>query len=479
MVVSKKDSSSMAVSKLEKPNNPLPLIFALMTGGIILIGGITYALINRPTVESELDQLTVPVEEQSLVVEIQASGTVEPILSVNISPKNPGRLLRLLVDQGSIVKAGQPLAVMENQELYADGAEAEANLKQAEASLQEANIKLQGDVQVLSAKLTQALARLEEAKQRIPLKIEQTRSQLREAESRLKLAQTQVERNKMLMEEGAISRDRFDQVVNEFLTAQARLQEILQRLEELKNTQQPEIKRLEAEAGEINISIGERKASGEAEIARLEANIQASKASLQKAKVRFQDTVIKAPFEGIVTQKYATEGAFVTPTTSASNTASATSSSILALAKGLEVIAKVPEIDLSQLAIGQPVQIVADAYPDKLFQGVVKKIAPEAIVEQNVTSFEVTIAILTGQDQLRSKMNVEVTFMGKELNNAIVVPTVAIVTEDGETGVMVADENNEPVFKPVTIGTSIDDKTEILSGLLPGEKVFIDLPEEK
>jgi HlyD family secretion protein len=57
------------------------------------------------------------------------------------------------------------------------------------------------------------------------------------------------------------------------------------------------------------------------------------------------------------------------------------------------------------------------------------------------------------------------------------VPTVAIVTQEGETGVMVVDDNGKPLFKPVTIGISIEDKTQILSGLLPGEKVFIDLPD--
>lgn len=469
----------MTATKLEQSHNPLPLIFALMTGGILLIGGITYYSVNRPTVESKLQQLTVPVEEQTLMVEIKASGTVEPIQSVNISPKNPGRLAKLLVEQGSIVKAGQPLAVMENQELYAEGAEAQAKVTQAQASFQERRIKLEGDIQVLSAQLVQAVANLEQAKQRIPSEIDQTRAKLREAESRLKLAESQVKRNEELMQEGVISKDRFDQFVNEYLTKQANVVEILQRLEEIKNTGEPEIKRWEAAAAEIKISLEEKKQSGKAELASLQANIQAVQAGLEKAKVRFKDTFITAPFDGIVTQKYATEGSFVTPTTSASNTASATSSSIIALARGLEIIAKVPEIDLNQIRLGQPVKIVADAYPDQTFQGVVKRIAPEAIVEQNVTSFEVSIGLLTGQEKLLSKMNVETTFLGQPLNNAIVVPTVAIVTEEGETGVMVVDENNEPKFKPVTIGISINDKTQILDGLLPGDKVFIDLPDKK
>ena len=413
------------------------------------------------------------------MVEIQASGTVEPIQSVNISPKNPGRIAKLLVEQGSLVKKGQPLAIMENQELFAEGAEAEAKLQQAKASFEETKIKLEGEISILLVKRDQAMASLEEANQRIPSQIDQTRSKLREAESKLKLAQTQVKRNQKLMEEGAISKDRFDQIYSEFLSREANMIEILQRLEELKNTGLPEIKRLEANIKEIDISIEEKKLSGKAELASLQANIQAVQANLEKAKVRFKDTFIKAPFDGIVTQRYATEGAFVTPTTSASNTASATSSSIIALARGLEIIAKVPEIDLNQIRLGQPVKIVADAYPDLTFQGIVKRIAPEAIVEQNVTSFEVTIALVTGREKLLSKMNIEATFLGQPLTDVMVVPTVAIVTEKGETGVMILDNNNEPLFKPVTIGITINDKTQILSGLLTGEKVFIDLPDEK
>lgn len=204
-----------------------------------------------------------------------------------------------------------------------------------------------------------------------------------------------------------------------------------------------------------------------------------AQAQLKRIGVQYQDTVIRSPFDGVVTQKYATEGAFVTPTTSASSTASATSTSIIAIARGLEVIAKVPEVDIGRLQPGQPVNIVADAYPDQVFQGRVLRIAPEAIVEDNVTSFEVTIGLIDGQDKLLSKMNVDVTFIGREISEALVVPTVAIVTQGGETGVMIPDEKNQPKFQEVSIGLVLDDKTQVLSGLNAGEKVFIDLPEDK
>ena len=67
--------------------------------------------------------------------------------------------------------------------------------------------------------------------------------------------------------------------------------------------------------------------------------------------------------------------------------------------------------------------------------------------------------------------------MGEEIDNALVVPTVAIVTEKGKTGVIIVDKNGKAKFKPVTLGATIDDTTQILSGLTVEERVFITLPK--
>jgi HlyD family secretion protein len=88
------------------------------------------------------------------------------------------------------------------------------------------------------------------------------------------------------------------------------------------------------------------------------------------------------------------------------------------------------------------------------------------------------VTLLTGQNELRSGMNVKLTFLGEKVNNALVIPTVAIVTEEGKTGVLLPDAQNKPQFKPVTIGTSIQNQTQILEGLSQGQRVFIDLPED-
>jgi hypothetical protein len=74
-------------------------------------------------------------------------------------------------------------------------------------------------------------------------------------------------------------------------------------------------------------------------------------------------------------------------------------------------------------------------------------------------------------------MNVELKLIGKEIPQALVVPTVAIVTKDGQNGVYIAPPGTaKPEFRPVTIGAILKQQTQILSGVQPGEKVYLELP---
>jgi len=469
----------MQLPGVGKVQRPLPWLVGVVAVGTLTVGTTVYVL-NRNQQDYNLQELTVPVKQQDLQVTIEASGTVQPIQSVNISPKTAGRLESLYVEQGDRVEKGQPIAVMENQQFQAQLDRAESNLAEAKAQLAQAKAgsRLE-EIEQARASLEQAKARLAEAQARIPENIAQIRSQVDSAESQFELAQDRLNRNKMLLAEGAIAQDRFDEIRNEYRSAQAALAEARQRLQQAQKTNRPEIQRLEAEVAQARANLQQlQRGTRQEEIERLEAAVRAAQAQFREAQIQFQDTTIQAPFAGIITQKYATEGAFVTPTTSASSTAAATSTSIIALAEGLEVLAKVPEVDVTQLKKGQSVDIMADAFPNEVFQGKVKLIAPEAIVEQNVTSFEVRIELQSGLEKLRSGMNVDVTFLGEELADTLVIPTVAVVTRQGETGVMIVNEEEEAEFQPVTLGLTIDNQTQILEGLETSDRVFIDLPEE-
>jgi len=469
----------MQLPGIGKVKRPLPWMVGILTVSV-LTAGTTVFFLSRDKEEYNLQELTVPVEQQNLQVAIEASGTVRPVQSVNISPKTAGRLETLYVEQGDRVEKGQAIAVMENQQFQAQLDRAESNLAEAEARLAEAKAGSRAEeIEQARASLEQAQARLAEAEARIPENIAQIRFQVDSAQSQFELAQDRLNRNEMLLAEGAIAQDRFDEIRNEYRSAQAALAEARQRLQQAQKTNRPEIEGLEAEVAQAQANLQQlQRGTRQEEIERLEAAVRAAQAQFREAQIQFQDTTIKAPFAGIITQKYATEGAFVTPTTSASSTAAATSTSIIALAEGLEVLAKVPEVDITQLKTGQSVDIMADAFPNEVFRGRVKLIAPEAIVEQNVTSFEVRIELQSGLEKLQSGMNVDVTFLGQEVADTLVIPTVAVVTRQGETGVIIVNEEEEPEFQPVTLGLTVDNQTQILEGLAKSDRVFIDLPEE-
>ncbi|MBD2199811.1 MULTISPECIES: efflux RND transporter periplasmic adaptor subunit [Calothrix] len=467
----------------KKIKYPMRWLIGLVTAGALVVGSTTtYNLVNQGNNKQDISELTVPVETQTVTLRIAASGKVVPVQSVNISPKNPGVLGELYVEQGDRVKQGQVIARMDVGEIQAQILQYQANIAQAQAQLDEARAGSRPqEIAQAKARLAQVEAQLASARAgNRTQEIGQAQAQVESAQAQVNLTQARVERYRELTRQGATSQDQLDQYISENSRAKASLQETQKRLSLLQSgTRSEEIDVREAAVTEARAALVLlQNGSRPEEIAQRQAAVKAAQAQLKAAQVRLADTVIRAPFDGIVTQKYANVGSFVTPTTSASSSASATSSSIVAVARGLEVLAQVPEADIGRIKPGQQVEIVADAYPDQIFKGNVRLIAPEAVVEQGVTSFQVRVALDTGLDKLRSGLNVDLTFIGDRVNNALVLPTVAIVTEKGQTGVLVPDENNKPQFRQVTVGAQIKDQIQVLEGVKSGDRIFVNPPKD-
>ncbi|MFN6070539.1 MAG: efflux transporter periplasmic adaptor subunit, partial [Pseudanabaena sp.] len=146
-------------------------------------------------------------------------------------------------------------------------------------------------------------------------RVESARGRVEAARSRLALNSMRTSRYRNLQAEGAISRDRLDEVITDdrstqadVLTAEANLAEANRQFDEVRNGSRGE------------------------DIAQAEAQLAQAIAGIRLIEVQIEDTIIRAPFAGIITQKYANAGAFVTPTTTASSTNSSTSTSIVAIA---------------------------------------------------------------------------------------------------------------------------------------------------
>ena len=466
------------IGKREKPG---PWILGLLSLSVILFAIGAYAFIRRPTTPDGLEQFTIPVQAERLTLRIIGDGTVTPIQSVNLSPKVAGIVEKLLVEQGDRVQQGQVVALMDKRDLEGQLTQAQGAVAQARARLAELQAgNRREEIDQAKASLDRWESRLEELKAESRREeIDQVKSQVQSAEAQVDLMAERVTAMRNLEQEGAVTTDQLNEAIANDRSARASLREAQKRLELAKQGARSEvIDQAESQVEEARqayrlILSGARPE----QIAQAEAAVKEAEGRLQTIQNQLADTSIRAPFSGIITQKFASEGAFVTPTTSSSTTASSTSASIVSLAKDFEVLAEVPEIDISKIRPGQRVEIKADAYPEQVFQGQVRLVSPEAVEEQNVTSFQVRVTIISGRNQLRSGMNAALTFLGDTLEQALVVPTVAIATQKGETGVYVPGDQDKPEFKPITIGSSIQDKTQVLGGLEPGERVFINFPE--
>lgn len=326
--------------------------------------------------KASLTRYTVLSQRGSLPGVISATGELDAIERVNVSPKRQGVLAELYVDEGDQVRQRQPLALMDKGDLADRRQELEANLHSAQANL--------------------------------------TRSR------------SEWQRRQQLFRSGAISADDYNRALAAY---------------------------------EVD-----------------KAAVAAARERLEQRLVEREDLVVRSPFSGLISQRYADRGAFVTPTTTASSSQGATSSSIVEVARGLEVVAKVPESDIGRLRVGQQASVQVDAYPDRRFAARIRQIAPRAIKTNNVNSFEVKLSFVQPEPDLRIGMTAEISFQIGMVAPQTLVPTVAVVTEDGRPGVLLVGQGNQPKFQPVELGMSSGRSTQILSGLKPGTRVFIDLP---
>ena len=323
-----------------------------------------------------LEKYTVVVESGTLPGVVTATGELQAVQRVNVSPKRQGLLQEVYVEEGDRVSAGQPIARMDSGDLNDRLAEFRSNLKAAEAQLQR--------------------------------------------------SRSEWERRRELYRRNAISADDYNRVLS---TYRADL-----------------------------------------------AAVEAARERLEQRQVESRELVVQAPFTGVITQRYADPGSFVTPTTTAAAVAGATSSSIVELAQGLEVVAKVPESDIGRVRLGQQAAVRVDAFPDRRFAAAVKRITPRAVKVNNVTSFDVVLRFVDPVPELRIGMTADVDFQTGSVRADTLVPTVAVVTEDGRPGVLVPGKGNKPTFQPVELGISGGRSTQVLAGLKPGSRVFIDLP---
>ncbi len=210
----------------------------------------------------------------------------------------------------------------------------------------------------------------------------------------------------------------------------------------------------------------------------LEASVAVAQANLRAAEVNVDQTLIRAPFDGVVLTKAANVGDVVTPFSSASDAKGAVVT--MADMATLEVEADVSESNLSKVRIDQPTEIQLDALPDLRFRGVVARMVPT--VDRSKATVMTKIRFAAIDPRVLPEMSAKVTFLSEAVNEEqrvarIAVSPAAIVTRDGRSVAFVVSDGVAHAT-PVTTGERIGDLVEVQSGLKVGDKVVLK-PGEK
>ena len=207
------------------------------------------------------------------------------------------------------------------------------------------------------------------------------------------------------------------------------------------------------------------------------AAVKSAEANVKSAQVALENTYIRAPFDGTVLTKYADVGEIVAPFGSSGNTRGAVVD--LADMRSLEVEADVSESNIERVKVGQPCEIILDAYPEVHYKGAVKKIVPTADRTRATVMTKVTFNQL--DERVLPEMSARVNFFESDTLQAApdiataAIPNAALVTKGDKQTVFTIFENKAKETEVFT-GRKLGAFTEITRGIKQGDKVIISPP---
>ncbi|TXN46587.1 efflux RND transporter periplasmic adaptor subunit [Methylobacterium sp. WL7] len=335
--------------------------------------------------------ITATIQRGALEQLITATGTVQPVDTIEVGSQLAGQIAKLHVDFNDRVRLGDPLAELDQRSFVAKVEEnraalemAAANVKVQQARLDRARIDLdnvRGTKAVLQAKVESAQAVQLAAERNLDRKVA-LRAREVAAPAALEEAQTDLTSRKAQAREASTVLD-----LNGFAVEGA----------------VAEVRRLEAELTQARAAVPQRQAS------------------LRGAEIDLDRTVIRSPIEGVVVGRFVNQGQ-----TLAAGLEVRTAFNIAKNLAEMEVHARVDETDIGRVAAGQRATFGVDAYPGRRFEAVVRQVRKAPLVTQNVVTYTVVLKTDNRDGLLLPGMTALVKLTIHKDENVLKVPLAAL-----------------------------------------------------
>jgi membrane fusion protein (multidrug efflux system) len=338
----------------------------------------------------------VAVTEQPIARFIRVTGTLTAEEQADVAAETSGRVVSTPVERGTPVGEGAELIRLSAVETEASVKEAEANAAQIEARLAQP-----------------ATAGFDVNK--VP--------EVANARASLALAESEFARIEKLLAERVVSQSEYDQRKTQVEAAR-------QQFESAKNGAEQQYQALQAARARVTLA---RKAAS--------------------------DTVVRAPFSGVVVERLVSTGDYVTRGMKVAQ---------VVRVMPLRIALTVPEQFVADVTVGQPVTFTVDAFAGRTFEGKVRYVSPSLRVDQRALTIEAVVPNSNGE--LKPGMFATALIQQPKKVPALMVPAAAVRNVAGTNRVFVisGDHVDERI---VTTGQTIDAFVEIVSGLKSGERV--------
>ncbi|HEY3171697.1 MAG TPA: efflux RND transporter periplasmic adaptor subunit [Thermoanaerobaculia bacterium] len=213
---------------------------------------------------------------------------------------------------------------------------------------------------------------------------------------------------------------------------------------------------------------------------------------------------VTSPMNGVIIKKGVELGQTVTSGVSSFNEGTALFT--VADLKSLIIRVNLNEVDIAKVAVGQPVRVTLDAYPQKVFTGKVTFVSPAAELVEKIKVFKVEIALDELGDHFKTGMSANVEILGEKRDKAVSIPLEALQRKEGNTVAYRLKKGLKPQqisaareglsgrnkfiwlsdhwkeyfdVVPVKAGVATLERVEIIAGLKSGDQVSLEDPTKK
>lgn len=409
------------------------VLLALVSGGMVVRARSRTAppsAVPTTAVQAPVAVAVAAARRTDVATRVLASGSVTSIRDAKIGSKISGRVAAVLVEEGQQVGAGTPLLRLDTRDLEAQAAQAQANAAAARA------------------RLAMVLAGARPEERRISEnQVAQSQAGLRSAQASLSLAQANMERMRSLNAQGAVSKQDLDTAETQSRVAQAQVAQA----------------QAQYDSARQNWTMVVRVGSRQEDIEQARAQLGQAEAGLAAIQVQLQDSIIRAPFAGTITQRHVEPGEVVS---------SSSQSALFVLSEVSDVFTElvVPAQHRSELQQGQVARVTVDGLPGKTFEGRVEEIKPAA--EMVNRTFGVKVRMSNRQAILRPGMFARGAIVVGVRHGVLQIPEQAVMTATAGPVVFVVGDGRA-AHRAVTLGDHHDGLVEVTSGLADGDKVVV------